>query len=132
MNGTWFGTPLSGLPIYTFTASMDLALVANFVPDVATMAGGFDRAVVHYDARPPTCRDGGPIFLADRMVVTRACRGDINGDCRVGLVKCAAWIGCLGGPQVPYPDGCAPLDLDADGDADMTDYGQLQTLYTGD
>ncbi|MBL8763460.1 MAG: hypothetical protein JNM07_04240 [Phycisphaerae bacterium] len=35
--------------------------------------GGFDRAVVHYDARPPTCQDYGVIFLADNMTVTRAC-----------------------------------------------------------
>jgi len=30
----------------------------------------FDRVVVHYDARPPTCQDWGPIFLADNMQVT--------------------------------------------------------------
>jgi len=34
---------------------------------------GFDRVVVHYDARPPTCQDWGPIFLADNMLVTPAC-----------------------------------------------------------
>jgi hypothetical protein len=26
--------------------------------------------VIHYDARPPTCQDWGPIFLADNMEVT--------------------------------------------------------------
>ena len=30
----------------------------------------FDSVVVHYDARPPTCQDWGPIFLADNMQVT--------------------------------------------------------------
>ncbi len=30
----------------------------------------FNRVVVHYDARPPTCGDWGPIFLADNMSVT--------------------------------------------------------------
>jgi hypothetical protein len=31
---------------------------------------GFDSIVVHYDKRPPTCQDYGPIFLADNMQVT--------------------------------------------------------------
>jgi hypothetical protein len=35
-----------------------------------TNAAGFDRVVVHYDYRPPTCTDYGPIFLADNMTVT--------------------------------------------------------------
>lgn len=35
--------------------------------------GGFNSVVVHYDARPPTCQDWGPIFLADNMLVTLAC-----------------------------------------------------------
>jgi hypothetical protein len=30
----------------------------------------FDNVVIHYDARPPTCQDYGPIFLADNMQVT--------------------------------------------------------------
>jgi hypothetical protein len=34
---------------------------------------GFNRAVVHYDARPPTCQDYGAIFLADNLTVTRTC-----------------------------------------------------------
>jgi len=32
----------------------------------------FDSVVVHYDARPPTCQDWGPIFMADIMQVTPA------------------------------------------------------------
>lgn len=41
---------------------------------------GFDRVVVHYDSRPPTCQDWGPIFLADNMIVTPApfCVADFN------------------------------------------------------
>jgi hypothetical protein len=35
-----------------------------------TSALGFDRVVIHYDARPPTCQDWGPIFMADNMSVT--------------------------------------------------------------
>jgi hypothetical protein len=34
---------------------------------------GFNSVVVHYDARPATCADWGPIFLADIMTVTRMC-----------------------------------------------------------
>jgi hypothetical protein len=30
----------------------------------------FDNVVVHYDARPPTCQDWGPIFMADNMQIT--------------------------------------------------------------
>src|SRR5262249_54074270 len=33
-------------------------------------AQGFNNVVVHYDHRPPTCGDWGPIFMADNMVVT--------------------------------------------------------------
>ncbi|MFO1460770.1 MAG: hypothetical protein U1G08_15365 [Verrucomicrobiota bacterium] len=33
-------------------------------------SGGFNHVVIHYDARPPTCQDWGPIFLADNMEVT--------------------------------------------------------------
>jgi len=35
-----------------------------------TTAQGFNNVVVHYDAKPPTCQDYGPIFLADNMSVT--------------------------------------------------------------
>ena len=37
-----------------------------------TTAAPFNRVVVHYEARPPTCQDYGPIFLADNMIVTPA------------------------------------------------------------
>jgi hypothetical protein len=33
---------------------------------------GFNSLVVHYDARPPTCQDWGPVFMADNMTVTPA------------------------------------------------------------
>ncbi len=36
------------------------------------LASGFNQVVVHYDARPPTCQDWGPIFLADNLSVTPA------------------------------------------------------------
>jgi len=37
-----------------------------------TTVDGFNNVVVHYDARPTTCQDYGPIFLADNMSVTLA------------------------------------------------------------
>jgi hypothetical protein len=36
------------------------------------VAQGFNSVVVHYDARPPTCQDWGPIFMADNMWATPA------------------------------------------------------------
>jgi hypothetical protein len=44
----------------------------------------FDSVVVHYDARPPTCQDWGPIFLADNMQVTPAQPTLINAVTLVG------------------------------------------------
>lgn len=38
-----------------------------------THAAGFNRAVIHYDSRPPTCQDYGIIFFADNLTVTRLC-----------------------------------------------------------
>lgn len=35
-----------------------------------SFAQGFNSVVVHYDKKPPTCSDYGPIFLADNMTVT--------------------------------------------------------------
>jgi hypothetical protein len=35
----------------------------------------FDRVVIHYDRRPPTCQDWGPIFMVDNMTVTRSVVG---------------------------------------------------------
>ena len=37
---------------------------------IFSSAQGFNRVVVHYDSRPPTCGDWGPIFMADNMDVT--------------------------------------------------------------
>jgi hypothetical protein len=35
-----------------------------------TFPQGFNSVVIHYDKRPPTCQDYGPIFMADNMRVT--------------------------------------------------------------
>ncbi len=48
-----------------------------------TSAQPFDSVVVHYDARPLTCQDWGPEFLADNMIVVMAsvpCAADFDGN----------------------------------------------------
>lgn len=51
---------------------------------------GFNRAVVHYDAPPPTCQDYGVIFLADNMLVTVACAAAAVTDQPYATTACAA------------------------------------------
>jgi hypothetical protein len=52
---------------------------------------GFDKVIVHYDARPPRCSDWGPIFICDNM--------------NVGYALPAAFLpygaGCAGGAGTP-------------------------------
>lgn len=63
MNGTLVGTSTTNstsLCVCTWTA--------NTLSITTTQA--FNRVVVHYDSKPPTCADWGAIFLADNMVVT--------------------------------------------------------------
>jgi hypothetical protein len=70
MNGVYVGTntavaPLPGTwPTGTLTFSS---------------AQGFNSVVVHYDSRPPTCQDWGPIFLADNMYVTPTIESSTGG-----------------------------------------------------
>ncbi len=47
VNWTWLGTPMSSDPIYKFTASRDMALVANFAEEPATVVFDFDNAPIH-------------------------------------------------------------------------------------
>lgn len=58
--------------------------------------------------------------------------GDVDGDCHVGQADSSAFIGCLQGPDAPYSNECAPLNFDLDGDVDMADFAEFQTLYSGD
>ncbi len=39
---------------------------------------GFDSVVVHYDSRPPTCKDYGVIFMADNMRVTTVSSSSVS------------------------------------------------------
>jgi len=84
---------------------------------------GFDSVVVHYDARPPTCQDWGPIFLADNMTVSLSppdCPGDVNVDGVVDLTDLATLLAHFGAGTLPEHG-----DLDGDGDVDLTDLSLL-------
>jgi hypothetical protein len=64
MNGAFVGTATAMVPVPGTYPTGTLSIA---VPT------GFNRVVVHYDARPPTCQDWGPIFFADNVTVTRQC-----------------------------------------------------------
>ncbi len=66
MNGSFVATATATVPQPGTWPTGTLSIA---VPAPAT----FNSVVVHYDARPPTCQDWGPIFLADIITVTRAC-----------------------------------------------------------
>lgn len=63
MNGAFVGTNLTTASSPGTWPSETLSF---------SSAQGFNNVVVHYDARPPTCQDWGPIFMADNMAVTLA------------------------------------------------------------
>jgi hypothetical protein len=66
----------------------------------------FNSVVVHYDSRPPTCQDWGPIFLADNMIVTpSACTGAAVTQQPAPVSICYAGTGTLG----VAGDGTGPL-----------------------
>lgn len=92
-------------------------------------AAPFDRVVVHYDARPATCQDWGPIFLADNLIVVLAaasCPGDLNADNAVNLTDLATLLAHFGTPTgALLADG----DIDGDGDVDLTDLARLLTVF---
>jgi len=78
-------------------------------------ASGFDSVVVHYDARPPTCQDYGPIFLADNMLVTRGCRADFNADGFLDFTDFDTFVNA-------FESGESAADFNADGFLDFTDF----------
>lgn len=47
VNWTRYGDPVSTSPVFTFTAAIDMPLVANFAPEPGTIAFDFDSAPVH-------------------------------------------------------------------------------------
>ncbi|HEX2836869.1 MAG TPA: hypothetical protein VHN77_01950 [Phycisphaerales bacterium] len=112
---------------------------------LAITSAPFNRAVVHYDARPPTCQDWGSIFLADVVTVTRACSPcgsvcdtiDFNND---GLFPDTADIDDFlsvfsGGPcsnDPPAGTGCGDIDFNNDGlFPDTLDIDSLLSVFSG-
>lgn len=92
-------------------------------------AAPFNRVVVHYDARPPTCQDWGPIFLADNMLVTLAaapCPGDLTGDRAVNLSDLSLLLSNYGvmGSATPGQG-----DLNGDGNIDLSDLAAMLAQY---
>ncbi len=97
-----------------------------------TVPGGFNSVVVHYDHRPLTCQDYGPIFLADIMTVTMLpCPADLNGD---GLVDDADFVifanayDTLVCSDPLMPPGC-PADLNGNTLVDDTDFVLFVDAY---
>ncbi|MFO0830402.1 MAG: hypothetical protein U0637_01035 [Phycisphaerales bacterium] len=101
----------------------------------------FNRAVVHYDARPATCQDWGPIFLADVLTVTRACSPcagvcdsiDFNND---GLFPDTAdiddFLSVFSGGQCSTGPGCGDIDFNNDGlFPDTMDIDSLLSVFSG-
>lgn len=99
--------------------------------------GGFDSVVVHYQARPPTCQDWGPIFLADNMIVTPLSRltGDLNCDGVVTVGDIGGFVLALtdpGGYLALFPDCDMQLaDVNGDGQVSVGDIGSFVLLLTG-
>jgi parallel beta-helix repeat protein len=54
--------------------------------------------------------------------------GDLNGDGFVDAADLALFTNCLTGPNLAYPQGCGPSDLDTDTDVDFADFARLQAL----
>ncbi len=88
------------------------------------VAQGFDKVIVHYDAKPPTCQDWGPIFLADNMVVTAAptCYADCdaNGSLAIDDFICFQTLFAIGDPAA---------DCDGDTLLSIDDFICFQTMF---
>jgi hypothetical protein len=74
------------------------------------------------------------VVLAMSLLVMPAsvladCPGDMNNDNVVDLADAETFLGCMLGPAVPVVTGCEPADIDLDGDADMSDFGELQVAF---
>jgi hypothetical protein len=64
---------MNGTPVGTSTAianCIDIPCTWKTNTLSITTTQAFNNVVVHYDTKPPTCENWGPIFLADNMIVT--------------------------------------------------------------
>ncbi|MGE0481667.1 MAG: dockerin type I repeat-containing protein [Phycisphaerae bacterium] len=98
----------------------------------------FNSVVVHYDHRPPTCQDWGPIFLADNMIVTLAAvtpAGDLNCDGSVNNFDIDPFVLALTDPTGyagTFP-GCdrSAADVNQDGAVNNFDIDGFVALLVG-
>ncbi|MFO0974225.1 MAG: hypothetical protein U1A27_12420 [Phycisphaerae bacterium] len=96
-----------------------------------SVPAGFNRAVVHYDAPPPTCQDYGVIFMADNMLATVAVTGVSITQQPGSADACASgWgdfvVGAAGSAPVAYQ---WQAELDTGAWSDLVD-GPLMHLGT--
>jgi hypothetical protein len=91
----------------------------------------FDSVVVHYDARPPTCQDWGPIFMADNMTVTPTAGGGLPGDCdgngTVSIGEVQKAINMFLGTLAP---GCG-VDCSGDGTVSIGEVQKVINAFLG-
>ena len=85
-------------------------------------ANSFNRVVIHYDARPPTCQDYGMIFIADNMLVKRACRADFNSDGFIDFTDFDSFVNA-------FEFGDPTADFNADGFLDFTDFDAFVSAF---
>ncbi|MCG3125372.1 MAG: hypothetical protein CHACPFDD_00190 [Phycisphaerae bacterium] len=129
MNGVFVATNTVTAPTHGTWPTGTLTLTAP---------AGFNRVVVHYDAKPPTCQDWGPIFLADNMIVTLAdviAPGDLNCDGSVNGFDVDPFVLALTDPtgyagQYPNCD-IAAGDINADGSVNGFDVDGFVALLGG-
>jgi Bacterial Ig domain/Right handed beta helix region len=57
--------------------------------------------------------------------------GDADGDGVADLFDYEMFAGCVTGADGPVPADCILLDMDADGDVDLLDFGVLQLVFDG-
>ncbi len=57
------------------------------------------------------------------------CAGDMDGGGEVNLADFETLDACQAGPGVLVSPGCAPADLDGDGDCDFTDFSMFQRQF---
>ena len=63
---------MDATPVGTSTTNSTSLCVCTWTANTLsiTTTQAFNRVVVNYDAKPPTCADWGPVFLVDNMIVT--------------------------------------------------------------
>ncbi len=121
-----------------FARSNGAGLDASIVP---TDSFYFQRATIPLDPARTlrTIRfddyvDGGRVgIFALTLVAADVCRdGDFDEDEDVDLLDFAEWIACMTSDGVIYKDdACAVFDVHRDGDVDLSDWGQFQSVFEG-